>query len=75
VVLALSDFWTAFVFLALWVPVALLWIATLVDVFRRADLGPAARVLWVIGIILFPWVGALLYIVLRPPGPMTLRGG
>ena len=67
-VLALSDFWTAFFLLLIWVPLALLWICALLDIFRRDDIGGFAKALWVLVIIFVPWFGALIYLITRPFG-------
>jgi hypothetical protein len=38
-----------------------LWVATLVDLFRRANMSPVSRVIWVVLIILFPVIGVFIY--------------
>ena len=35
---------------------------------RRPDLGPASKAGWAAGIVLIPFLGALAYVLLRPPG-------
>jgi len=67
-VLALSDFWTAFFLLLIWLPLAMLWIGVLIDLFRRDDLGGFTKVLWTVAILVVPWFGALIYLVVRPRG-------
>ena len=67
-ILALSDFWTAFFLLLIWVPLAMLWIGVLFDLFRRDDLGGFTKVLWAVAIFVVPWFGALIYLVVRPRG-------
>jgi ABC-type uncharacterized transport system permease subunit len=44
-----------------------LWVATLADVFRRSDLSVLAVAIWTVAIIIFPFIGTLVYIVARPP--------
>ncbi len=44
-----------------------LWIATLVDVFRRSDLSVLAMAIWTVAIIIFPVIGTVVYMVARPP--------
>jgi hypothetical protein len=47
----------------LWV---LVWMFTLVDLFRR-DWGTGVKVLWAIGMLILPVVGVLVYLIVRPP--------
>jgi hypothetical protein len=68
VVLAMSNFWEAFFLLLIWVPLVMLWLGALFDVFRRDDIGGGSKALWVICIILVPWLGALIYLISRPVG-------
>jgi hypothetical protein len=56
--------WIAFVV----IPVTLLWIFCLVDTFLRRDLSGWAKAAWVIGILVFPVIGAVVYLVTRPYG-------
>jgi uncharacterized membrane protein len=50
-------FWT----LAIW-----MFIAVFADIFRRRDLSGIAKGLWVVGIFILPFLGALIYIITRP---------
>jgi lysylphosphatidylglycerol synthetase-like protein (DUF2156 family) len=47
--------------------VAWIWVvvAVISDVFRSNDLNGVARALWVLGIIIVPWVGVLVYLFIR----------
>ena len=62
-----ADFGTVFAALVLLLPALLLWLYALVDVIRRDDLSGAAKTLWVIPIILLPYLGALIYLAIRAP--------
>jgi hypothetical protein len=53
------------IFLAVIIPLVLLWIYAAMSVIRRADLTPLAKFAWLIVIIVFPYFGAILYLVLR----------
>jgi len=66
VVLALTTFWQAFFLLLIWIPLAMLWVGALFDIFRRDDLSGFSKALWVVCVILVPWLGALVYLVTRP---------
>jgi hypothetical protein len=43
-----------------------LWVRALIDVVRRRDLTPAAKSAWAIIMLLVPFVGLLVYVLLRP---------
>ena len=65
-----SDFGTGEVFLSmLWFVLFFIWIWLLImvfsDLFRSHDLGGWAKALWVIGIIIFPYLGVLVYLIAR----------
>ena len=65
-----SDFGTGQVFLSLlWFFLFFIWIWLLIsvfgDIFRSHDLGGWAKALWVIGIIVFPYVGVFVYLLAR----------
>lgn len=47
--------------------VAWIWvlIAVIADVFRSEDLSGLEKALWVLGIIVVPWLGVLIYLFLR----------
>ena len=54
----------------LWV---LIWALTLVDLFRR-NWGTTTKVLWAIGMLVFPVVGVIAYLVVRPPAASDVHG-
>ena len=67
------DFiWSIFVIFLL---VAWIWviIGIISDVFRSSDLGGLAKGLWVLFIIVIPWLGVLAYLIIRGKG-MQERG-
>ena len=44
-----------------------LWVRAVIDVFRRRpDLTPAAKAAWAIIMLLVPFIGLLMYTLLRP---------
>jgi hypothetical protein len=51
-------FWT----LAIW-----MFISIFADIFRRRDMSGIGKALWVILIFILPFLGALIYIIVRPP--------
>jgi hypothetical protein len=58
----LMDVLAAFAF------VTWFWLAIFVfgDVFRRNDISGWAKALWVIGVVLFPYIGVLAYMIELP---------
>ena len=63
----LNIFWSIFMFFLL---VAWIWVivGVISDVFRSKDLGGMEKALWILGIIVVPWLGVLAYIVIRGQG-------
>lgn len=59
------TFWQVFLMLMIFVPLIMLWVFTLVDLFQRSDLSGVAKALWAIAIVLLPLVGMLIYFILR----------
>jgi hypothetical protein len=43
-----------------------LWVRAVIDVFRRPDLTGGAKAAWAIGMLVFPFIGLLIYTMLRP---------
>ncbi len=65
-----SDFGTGQVFLSmLWFFLFFIWIWLLIvvfsDLFRSHDLSGWSKAFWVIGIIILPYLGVLLYLIVR----------
>jgi Phospholipase_D-nuclease N-terminal len=45
----------------------ILWVRAVLDVFqRRPDLSTGAKAAWTIGMLVFPFLGLLVYTMLRP---------
>jgi hypothetical protein len=43
-----------------------LWVRAVIDVFRRPDLSGGGKAAWAIGMLVFPFIGLLIYTLLRP---------
>jgi hypothetical protein len=43
-----------------------LWVRALFDLFRRPDLSGGAKAGWAIGMLVVPFIGLLVYTMLRP---------
>ena len=59
-----------FFFWVIWIWIV---ITVLVDVFRRHDIGGFAKALWVIFVVILPWLGVLIYLIVEHDG-MRDRG-
>jgi len=54
------------VMLCFLIPVVILWGYAIVSLIGRRDLGIGAKLLWLLGILIVPIIGAVLYFMLRP---------
>jgi hypothetical protein len=43
-----------------------LWVRAVIDVYQRRDLSTSAKAAWAIIMLIFPFVGLLIYTMLRP---------
>jgi ABC-type Fe3+ transport system permease subunit len=43
-------------------------VTVLIDVFRRDDIGGVAKALWVIFVVILPWLGVLVYLIVEHDG-------
>jgi hypothetical protein len=59
-----------FWFMLIWI-----FISIFADIFRRHDLSGLAKAGWIIVIVILPFIGALIYIVMRPSDMSTGIGG
>jgi hypothetical protein len=66
--MAATTFWESFLLFMLFLPLAMVWGFALVDIFQRDDLGGFSKALWVMCVILVPFLGTLIYLVARPSG-------
>jgi len=69
------TFWNVFLLFFLWIPLIMLWFFAIFDVFRRPDLSGGGKVLWLLAILILPWIGTLLYLILRPAQAGDYAGG
>jgi Short C-terminal domain len=63
----LDVFWTIILFFA-WL--AWIWIAitVFIDIFRRHDIGGWSKALWVVFVIVLPFLGVLVYLIAQHDG-------
>src|SRR6516225_4327329 len=67
----LNILWTTLIFFA-WVIFIWIAITVLIDVFRRKDISGWVKALWVIFVVVLPWIGVLVYLIVNHDG-MTER--
>jgi hypothetical protein len=67
----LEVFWTMLIFFAFVVWIWIL-ITVLIDIFRRRDTSGFAKVMWIVFIILLPYLGVFVYLIAEHKG-MTER--
>ena len=50
-----------------------MWVRAVIDVYKRPDLTRAAQAAWMIGMLVIPFVGLLVYTMLRPSDSQLRR--
>jgi hypothetical protein len=60
-------FWDILIFFA-WVIFIWIAITVLIDVFRRHDVSGWAKAAWVVFIVILPWIGVLVYLIVNHDG-------
>ena len=63
-----TSFWETFFLFVIFLPLVLVWVFALVDIFQRDDLSGGWKAVWVACVILVPFFGTLVYLITRPPG-------
>jgi hypothetical protein len=63
----IDVFWSMIIFF-FWVIWIWIVITVLIDVFRRPDIGGFTKALWVIFVVILPWLGVLIYLIAQHDG-------
>jgi len=63
----MDVFWSMIIFF-FWVIWIWIVITVLIDVFRRHDIGGFAKAAWVIFVVVLPWLGVLVYLIVEHDG-------
>jgi hypothetical protein len=63
----LDVFWSMIIFFV-WVIWIWIVITVLIDVFRRHDIGGWAKAAWVVFVVVLPWLGVLIYLIVEHDG-------
>ena len=58
--------WNWFLFFFVYVPIVILWVSVVIDVFSRHDLSGWAKVGWLVFVLVLPLIGSLIYLGVRP---------
>ena len=62
----LLDFFWTMAIIFFWVIAIMIWFRCFMDLFGRDDLSGGIKAVWIVALILIPWLGALVYIITRP---------
>jgi predicted PurR-regulated permease PerM len=68
----LDVLWDILIFFA-WVIFIWIAITVLIDVFRRHDISGWQKALWVVLVVLLPWIGVLIYLIVNSTGMAERR--
>jgi putative oligomerization/nucleic acid binding protein/phospholipase D-like protein len=63
----LDVFWSMIIFF-FWVIWIWIVITVLIDIFRRRDIGGFAKAMWVVFVVILPWLGVLIYLIVQHDG-------
>jgi hypothetical protein len=63
-----TTFWETFFLFLIFLPLLMIWAFALVDIFRRDDMSGWVKAFWVLAIFLVPFIGTLIYLIVRPAG-------
>ncbi len=63
----LDVLWSMIIFF-FWVIWIWIVITVLIDIFRRDDIGGGSKALWVIFVVILPWLGVLVYLIAQHDG-------
>jgi len=73
-IFALSTFWQVFVILIVWIPLILLWVFALAELFRNRDALEGWQVaLWLLGIVFLPIIGPAVYLMYQGMSSETMQ--
>jgi hypothetical protein len=68
----LNILWDMLIFFA-WVIFIWIAITVLIDIFRRHDLSGWGKAAWTVLIVLLPWIGVLIYLIINHAGMADRR--
>jgi hypothetical protein len=59
------NFWQWFFLLLIFVPLAIVYFMTIWNIFTRPEMAGWTRALWLLAVIVFPFIGTLVYLGLH----------
>ena len=62
----LWDFFWTMAIIFFWIIAIMIWFQVFMDLFRRDDVTGGMKAVWIIALIIVPWLTALVYIITRP---------
>ena len=62
------SFWNTFFLLLIYIPLIMVWGFAVLDIFRRDDIHGGAKAVWLVVVIFLPFIGTLIYLIMRQPG-------
>jgi hypothetical protein len=62
------TFWNVFFLIWIWIPLLCVWGFTIFDCITRRTLRGWEKALWLLAIVVLPFVGTALYLIFRPWG-------
>jgi len=62
----LVQFFFSMMVIFFWITAFMIWFQCFMDLFRRDDLGGGMKAIWVVVLVILPWLGAIIYLVSRP---------
>lgn len=63
-----TDFWDVLLWsfwIFIWISAFMVWIRCIIDMFGDRSLSGLAKAGWAVVLILLPWIGALIYLIVR----------
>lgn len=60
------TFWDVFFLMFFWIPCLIVWVFAIFDDITRRDLSGLGKVLWLLAIIIVPFIGTICYLLFRP---------
>jgi hypothetical protein len=71
----LDTFWYFLFVLLVLVPVVVIWLGCVIDVIARPGMKGIVKALWVVGMLMFPIIGCLVYLITRPKEVVVTEPG
>ncbi|MGE0058566.1 MAG: PLDc N-terminal domain-containing protein [Dehalococcoidia bacterium] len=60
------EWWEFFLVMIVVMPIVVMWVACLIDIIGRPDISGWAKAGWMLGVLFFPLVGSIIYVIMRP---------